>query len=383
MSLKIALFRSEIEAYGGTARLITEYVKRSKHKFEIYALKVRMGMLCEIRPTSKIYQMDTREDTRCLLPKIPRNFNPLLLKKLPIENSDVFLVLVGPVLSETIILRNCSIPVVAYFQGAFRFLDVVAYKVKPRLAEFVGTSYGRLMSFPLSRCKALATHSKFTRKLIKRYLPEIARTRQIHIISPGIDTNIFTPSNNFGDYFLVVSRFDPLKRIELAVEAFKIFSKRLDFPSRLILAGSLTTKSNWYLLWLRRLANGARITFLINPTEEELLKLYKNAYALLFTSNREPFGIVPLEAMACGKPVIAAINDGGVLDYLKDGVNGFIVPPDARTLAEKMIILANNDNILERMGVEARRTALRYDWQIFCQRMDHLLELSLESEKVK
>jgi len=82
----------------------------------------------------------------------------------------------------------------------------------------------------------------------------------------------------------------------------------------------------------------------------------------------EPFGIAPLEAMSCGKPVIAAVDDGGVLDYLRDGVNGIHVKPNNNELAKALHILANNEDLVRRLGIYARRTALLYDINNFVKK---------------
>lgn len=78
--------------------------------------------------------------------------------------------------------------------------------------------------------------------------------------------------------------------------------------------------------------------------------------------------------MSCGKPIIAAVNNGGVLDYLKNNVNGVHVLSNALELAKAMYRLAKNEELLKNLGINARKTALRYDVRLFARRLDTLPE---------
>lgn len=104
-----------------------------------------------------------------------------------------------------------------------------------------------------------------------------------------------------------------------------------------------------------------------------MLELYQKAYAFVFSSLKEPFGLTPLEAMSCGKPIIAT-GQGGFVDYLIHGQNGFIVSSNPYAIAKKMLTLAENYELTFSLGEGARKTALSYDWEIFTKRMDNLVE---------
>ncbi len=111
-----------------------------------------------------------------------------------------------------------------------------------------------------------------------------------------------------GAYDLIVSALVPYKKIELAVRAYT----RLGYPLKIVGMGTQSTR-------LRRMA-GARIEFLGRLEDERIRDLYRHCRLLVFPGE-EDFGIVPVEAQACGRPVVA-YGIGGVLETVVDGQTG-------------------------------------------------------------
>lgn len=369
--MKVALFRTEIEPYGGSARLIVEYVKRSKHMIDVYSIKAATdGIIKQILGRSNVYFVHKWDQNS---QKIIFRFKAL--KRIFKENDyNVVMTLIGPIFSEIPLVHNYRIPLVVYVQGAFRFLDYLRYKLRwpSTVCAIMGYGYGTYLSTLMSKSSSIATHSYFTKKLMTRYMPKLAK--HIHVIHPGIDTSRYSFSSKHENYFLTVSRIDPLKRINLIIGAFKLLIDKYGAKMKLIIAGSVEKKNRFYLNKLYFMSRGYPVEIILNPSEDELLDLYRHAYAFIFASNNEPFGMAPLEAMSCGKPVIAAVNNGGVLDYLRDGVNGIHVKPDSNELAKALHILANNEDLVRRLGIYARRTALLYDINNFVKKLDKLVE---------
>jgi len=88
-------------------------------------------------------------------------------------------------------------------------------------------------------------------------------------------------------------------------------------------------------------------------SDKELAKLYSSAKVVVCLANNEPFGLIPLEAMACGVPVIA-VNEGGYKESIIDGKTGYLVPRDPKALAQKLEFLLANEKIRTKMGKNAR-----------------------------
>ena len=138
------------------------------------------------------------------------------------------------------------------------------------------------------------------------------------IIYPPVETGLFQPSRIDLDYFLVVSRLNAYKRLDLVVEAFN----RLDVPLKIIGGGPELHR-------LKALA-GPNIEFLGRLPDEAVAKYLAESRALIFPGE-EDFGIVPVEAMACGRPVIA-YQAGGATETVSDGETGVFF--EKQTVAE-------------------------------------------------
>jgi glycosyltransferase involved in cell wall biosynthesis len=197
------------------------------------------------------------------------------------------------------------------------------------------------------------------------------------ILHTGIDTTALQSSGCFEHYFLVSGRIMWTKNIGLAIHAFLRF-KALS-PSykdfRLVIAGMVDRKSQEYLKELRALAEGRDdIEFVITPSDPELRELYSRCFGVLFTPFNEDWGLVPLEANACGKPVIAC-NRGGPRESQRHGETGFLVDSDPETFAQAMALLASDPELAQRVGAQGREHSLQYDWSNFVRRLDDVLEV--------
>lgn len=151
------------------------------------------------------------------------------------------------------------------------------------------------------------------------------------IIHPGIDTNFFKPAKiSSDDYFLVVSRLVPHKNIGVVVKAFR------KLPYKLVIIG--TGRQS---LTLKKLAqNNSRVKFLDLVSSQKLLESYQNCRALI-CPQIEDFGLTPIEAQACGKPVIA-LGVGGNTETIINGKTGiFFDQPTVSSLTNALNIFSH------------------------------------------
>ena len=138
--------------------------------------------------------------------------------------------------------------------------------------------------------------------------------RESEVIYPPVDTGFFTPGGApSADYYLVVSPLEPYKRVDLALAAFA------ELDRRLVVAGGGTLAPR-----LRRVC-GPHVEFVGRASDERLRNLYRNCRALIFPTN-EDFGLTPVEAQACGRPVIA-FGEGGATETVLDGETGILFEP--------------------------------------------------------
>ena len=144
-------------------------------------------------------------------------------------------------------------------------------------------------------------------KFIARRIKKVYR-RPSTVIHPPVDVDRFVPVETKDSYYLAASRMVPYKRMDLIATAFSMMPER-----RLIMAGSGPETPRIKAL-LRNL-NAKNITLLEHQPQNELISLLQKARAFVFAAE-EDFGILPVEAMACGTPVIA-YGKGGALDTIR------------------------------------------------------------------
>lgn len=160
-------------------------------------------------------------------------------------------------------------------------------------------------------------NSQFIKKRIKKYYH-----RESYVIYPPVEVDKFHISPKIKDYFLIISRFRPYKKVDLAIEAFN----ELKLPLKII--GSGNDK------YLKKIA-GPSIEFLGSLDDKEKAKYLSQAKALIHPQE-EDFGITPLEAMASGRPVIA-YKAGGALETVVQGVTGQFFYPQTKEALMKAV----------------------------------------------
>lgn len=192
---------------------------------------------------------------------------------------------------------------------------------------------------------------------ISKYVQEELRQRynvDSVVIYPPID-DFFKPdwSKKKKDLILYVSRFSEEKGQLETVDAFrKLSSTLLDKNIRLILCGSYFEEHEWYHREVEKKAKKYRnIIIQTFVTDRELLNLYQSATVFWFPRKpykgiSEHFGLVPVEAMACGTPVVA-YNYGGIVETVKNGETGFLVKNDCDFIEKTRILLEDRDLSME------------------------------------
>jgi len=159
------------------------------------------------------------------------------------------------------------------------------------------------------------------------------------------------------DYLLSVGRLEAVKRHDLALRAMA----QLASPRRLVVVGEGTQDAN-----LRRLAEelglGDRVEFAGSVSDDRLLELYAGALGVVYAPFDEDYGYVTLEAFLARKPVVTARDSGGTLEFVQDGVNGFVCEPDAGAMADAFSRLAQDPGRASSLGDAGFERARLVTW---------------------
>lgn len=205
---------------------------------------------------------------------------------------------------------------------------------------------------------------------------------KIEIVPPGVDLDLFRPQpceaareavGIAGDHQMVlfVGRIQPIKGIDTLIRAMSLLlRKRPQLAGKLcltLIGGSGDPASDNELARLqaleRELGIDELVTFLGSRDQDTLVDYYNAASVVVIPSHYESFGMVALEAMACGTPVIAS-DVGGLSLNVADGFNGYLVPKgDAAELAYKIELMLGHTPLRGQLGDQARQWAQRFSWR--------------------
>jgi glycosyltransferase involved in cell wall biosynthesis len=161
----------------------------------------------------------------------------------------------------------------------------------------------------------------------------------------------------YGDYVLVVGRLEAVKRADLAIRAIA----HVPPPMRLVVVGDGSQRTA-----AERLAADAgvadRVRFAGAASGDDLVALYAGARAVVYAPYDEDYGYVTLEAFLSGKPVVTASDSGGTLEFVVDGSNGFVCPPDPEAIGRALATLAHDAALAARLGAAGLARARTVTW---------------------
>src|SRR5262245_22613396 len=214
-----------------------------------------------------------------------------------------------------------------------------------------------------------------------------APTERIAVMPPGVDLDLFAPVERAlaratlgltGEVLLFVGRIDPVKGLDTLLEALALLRGRPGL--QLLVAGGAGSAlaadpDEAYLRALARKLGVADRVLWLGPVEQERLPLYySGADVSVVPSRYESFGLVALEALACGAALVAS-RVGGLPSIVEDGQNGLLVP--SRTPAEfasRIERVLDDPALAERLRAAARPSMTRFSWAATARRVAALYD---------
>ncbi len=213
---------------------------------------------------------------------------------------------------------------------------------------------------------------------------------KIHVIFPGIDTNIFNNKKNSLDKkiklkensILTMSRIVPAKGIDRLIDALNFIKNKINF--NYYIGGGETNNEDQIskeellakeliLKKIKEYKLENRVYFLGNLKQKEVASYYRNADIFVLPARYEPFGLTTLEAMACGTvPLVSHV--AGSKEIIIDGLNGFIINShDRRKLGEQIYNLLKNKKKLKKISENAMFTIKEhYNWDKISEKILNL-----------
>ncbi len=204
-------------------------------------------------------------------------------------------------------------------------------------------------------------------------------------VTPGARDYLDLPPDEF--LILQLGRMVPRKGIDNVIRAVGILHRQHMIPARLLVVGGNSSKPDpdatpelGRLMALAQAEGVAdQVTFVGQRPRAELRYFYSAANVFVTTPWYEPFGITPVEAMACSTPVIGS-DVGGIKATVQDGQTGFLVPPrNPVALAERLAWLYHHSSIAERLGWAGMHRAYRhYTWRKIAAQVTEVYEAAID-----
>jgi len=212
------------------------------------------------------------------------------------------------------------------------------------------------------------TNSTYTRDVVLNQQPNA----EVTTIGAGVNTEVFYPRNSQiidisnKRVIMIMLRGLKFKGDDIAVKALNIVNRKI--PIHVLIVGSARA--------LDKVKPEITFTYIHfgDMSDENLAKIYSSADTFVFTSYVEGFGLPPLEAMACGTPVVTTDCKGN-RDYARDGYNCLVSPPgEPLAIAEQVLKVLSDDRLGEKLRNGGLETAKKWNWDVVVTNLEESLK---------
>lgn len=224
----------------------------------------------------------------------------------------------------------------------------------------------------MQRADRIVTDSEFSKSEIIRFYPQFAD--KIRVVPCGVDHDRFHPERNeekiadvrkhcgiSGEYFLYLGTIEPRKNLERLMDAYSVFAASHENPAKLVLAGGKGWLYEGIFAKVQALGLEEQVIFTQYIPSEKLCALMSGALAFTFPSLYEGFGLPPLEAMACGTPVL--VSDAASLPEVTGDAAVIVKADSVSSIAEGLHRLFTDAGLRERLSREGLKRAEGFTWE--------------------
>jgi glycosyltransferase involved in cell wall biosynthesis len=229
--------------------------------------------------------------------------------------------------------------------------------------------YKRYTPFFLKKAAAIATVSEFSKRdIIQHYKIQAdkidvvysASKDMFHPLSFEIKEQTREKYTEGKNYFVYAGAIHPRKNLLNLLKAFSVFKKRQKSNWKLVLCGRLAWKNNEFLEKIKTYKHRDDVVLTGYVPDDELVKIIGSAYALVYPSFWEGFGVPVIEAMRCQVPVVTS-RDSSMQEIAGDAAL-YANPADHTDIADKMMLLYKDETLLDKLVAKGTEIAQQFSW---------------------
>jgi glycosyltransferase involved in cell wall biosynthesis len=237
----------------------------------------------------------------------------------------------------------------------------------------------------LEKAKTIATVSEFSKKdIIDHYKVsqekiDVVYSAAKEIFKPVTEKIKQETKNKYSDtkeYFLCIGAIHPRKNLLNLLKAFSVFKKRLKSNMKLMLVGRLGWKYGSFMDKLKTYKHLDDVVMLGYTEEQELVNIVSSAYALVYPSLLEGFGVPVLEAMQCETPVITSINSS--MQEIANNAALYADPNSHEDIAEKMMRIYKDEDLQKELIEKGKIVSKEYSWHRTAELLWKCIEKTME-----
>lgn len=346
-------------------RYLYEYFSRKDHEVKRNRLKAYMHENCDINEShfsGFLY--------RCIMNMIPVPYSLFFGKK-----------------SELTHFFNYIIPPFVHGKKVVTIHDMVvkAYPetVRFRTKHLLNTG----MKKSMKRADVIITDSEFSKSEIEKYFPQYSH--KVQVVYCGVNSDKFYPVEDNsviekvkksldieGEYFLYLGTIEPRKNLERLIEAYSLLLKKDENVPRLVMAGGKGWLNSNIYQKVVELKLEKYVQFTKYIPDEDLCPLINGAMAFVFPSIYEGFGMPPLEAMACGVPVVCS-KEASLPEVVGDCAV-MIDAYDPQSIADGMYRIYSDKALADELRVRGLQRAKEFTWHRFSEKLHGIYEAVLK-----